>query len=125
MPFSVIDATVEEQLAAEHQQPISFGTPAGSMVSAFEKMLGGDEPLDFAPPKTGSYQEPDPPNLPLVKEPMELTICVSPEAGWSELESLPRRNHVDADGGDVSVHGAAYLRRRSKRPSRRRGASSN
>ena len=86
VPFSVNDATVEEQLAAEHQQPISFGTPAGSTVSAFEKMLGGDEPLAFAPPKTGSYQEPNPPDLPLVKEPMELTICVSPEAGWSELE---------------------------------------
>ena len=86
VPFSVHDATVEEQLAAEHQQPISFGTPAGSTVSAFEKMLGGDEPLTFAPPKTGSYQEPNPPDLPLVKEPMELTICVSPEAGWSELE---------------------------------------
>jgi hypothetical protein len=86
VPFSVDDATVEEQLAAEHQQPISFGTPAGSTVSAFEKMLGGDAPLAFAPPKTGSYQEPKPPDLPLVDEPMELTICVSPEAGWSELE---------------------------------------
>ena len=88
VPFSVDDATVEEQLAAEHQQPISFGTPAGSTVSAFEKMLGGEEPLAFAPPKTGSYQEPNPPDLPLVKELMELTICVSPEAGWSELESF-------------------------------------
>ena len=48
-------------------------------------MLGGEEPLAFAPPKTGSYQEPNPPDLPLVKEPMELTICVGPEAGWSEL----------------------------------------
>ena len=80
VPFSVNDATVEEQLAAEYQQPLSFGTPAGSTVSAFEKMLGGDEPLVFAPPKSGSYQEPNPPNLPLVREPMELTICVSPEA---------------------------------------------
>jgi hypothetical protein len=88
VPFSVNDATVEEQLAAEYQQPLSFGTPAGSTVSAFEKMLGGDEPLVFAPPKSGSYQEPNPPNLPLVREPMELTICVSPEAGWTELESF-------------------------------------
>ncbi len=88
VPFDVIDATVEEQLAAAEPQPVSFGTPGGSMVSAFEKMMGGDEPLDFAPPKTGSYEEPDPPNLPLVKEKMELTICVSPEAGWSELEAF-------------------------------------
>ena len=40
------------------------------------------------PPKSGSYEPLDPPNLPLVKEPMELTICVSPEAGWSELEDF-------------------------------------
>ena len=58
------------------------------MASAFEKMLGGEGELDFAPPKTGAYQEPTPPNLPLVEEEMELTICVSPEAGWSELESF-------------------------------------
>jgi phospholipase D-like protein len=85
--FTLTDATVEEQMAVAHQQPLSFGTPGGSMVSAFEKMLGADATLAFAPPKRGSYQEPDPPNLPLVEEPMELTICVSPEAGWSELES--------------------------------------
>ena len=58
------------------------------MVSAFEKLMGGDEVLTFAPPKTGGYTEPEPPNLPLVKEKMELTICVSPEAGWSELETF-------------------------------------
>jgi hypothetical protein len=88
VPFTVIDATVEEQIAAETKQPVAFGTPDGSMVSAFEKLLGGEEVLAFAPPKTGAYEEPDPPNLPPVKEKMELTICVSPEAGWSELESF-------------------------------------
>jgi hypothetical protein len=88
IPVEVIDATVEEQLAADKGQPVSFGTPDGSMVSAFEKMLGGEEPLAFLPPKTGSYEEPDPPNLPLVKEKMEMTVCVSPEAGWGELESF-------------------------------------
>ena len=75
-------------MAADDRQPVSFGMPDGSMVSAFEKMLGGEEPLDFLPPKTGAYEEPDPPNLPLVKEKMEMTICVSPEAGWSELETF-------------------------------------
>jgi hypothetical protein len=88
VPVAVIDATVEEQMAAAKKQPVSFGTPGGSMVSAFEKMMGGDEPLAFLPPKSGGYTEPDPPNLPLVKEAMELTICVSPEAGWGELESF-------------------------------------
>jgi hypothetical protein len=89
VPFNVIDATVEEQLATIQEQPVSFGTPDRSMVSALEKMLGGDdEPFDFLPPKTGAYEEPDPPDLPLVKEKMDLTICVSPEAGWSELESF-------------------------------------
>jgi hypothetical protein len=86
--FAVIDATVEEQMAAAHKQPVSFGTPGGSMVSAFEKLLGGDETLVFSPPKTGSYQEPNPSKLALVNEPMEMTICVSPEAGWGELESF-------------------------------------
>ena len=88
VPFSVIDATVEEQMAEAQKQPVSFGTPGGSMASAFEKLMGGDDLLSFAPPKTGGYTEPNPPNLPLVKEVMELTICVSPEAGWSELESF-------------------------------------
>src|SRR6185503_19211460 len=37
VPFTVIDATVEEQLAADNRQPVSFGMPDGSMVSAFEK----------------------------------------------------------------------------------------
>lgn len=88
VPFTVIDATVEEQLAAARQEPVTFGSPAGSTVSAFEKLLGGDEPLAFLPPKTGAYEPPEPPNLPLVKEKMAMTICVSPEAGWSELESF-------------------------------------
>jgi hypothetical protein len=88
VPVSVIDATVEEQMAATQKQPVSFGTPGGSVVSAFEQMLGGAGLLDFAPPKTGKYKQPDPPNLPLVDEEMDLTICVSPEAGWSELEAF-------------------------------------
>ena len=88
VPFTVVDATVEEQLAANNRQPLSFGMPDGSMVSAFEKMLGGEELLAFLPPKTGAYEEPEPPNLPLVKETMEMTICVSPEAGWTELETF-------------------------------------
>ncbi|MEA2840384.1 MAG: hypothetical protein QOF41_1714 [Methylobacteriaceae bacterium] len=88
VPFSVIDATVEEQVAAAEQKPVSFGTPEGSTVSAFEEILGGDATFDFLPPKTGSYEEPNPPRLQLVKEEMDLTICVSPEAGWGELETF-------------------------------------
>jgi hypothetical protein len=88
VPVTVIDATVEEQVATEQRQPVSFGLPDGAMASAFEQMLSGEAVLDFAPPKTGSYEEPNPPNLPLVKEKMKLTICVSPEAGWGELEKF-------------------------------------
>ena len=88
VPFTVIDATVEEQMAVTDRQTISFGPPSGSMASAFERMLGGDEALEFAPPKTGSYQEPEPSRLVPVSEEMELTICVSPEAGWGELEAF-------------------------------------
>jgi hypothetical protein len=86
--FAVTDATVEEQMAAVHRQPLSFGTPGGSMVSAFERMLGGEETLVFAPPKSGSYEPLEPSKLVLVDQPMEMTICVSPEAGWSELEKF-------------------------------------
>jgi hypothetical protein len=55
---------------------------------AFENLISGEEVVQFAPPKSGSYEPLDPPNLPLVEEPMELTVCVSPEAGWSELEDF-------------------------------------
>jgi hypothetical protein len=89
VPFEVMDATVEEQLAAATKQtPVSFSSPEGPTLSAFEKLLGGEEAIEFGPPKTGTYEEPNPPNLPLVKEKMEVTICVSPEAGWSELETF-------------------------------------
>src|SRR5690349_9394231 len=40
VPVTVIDATVEEQVAAAQAAPVSFGTPEGATVSAFEKMLG-------------------------------------------------------------------------------------
>jgi hypothetical protein len=51
-------------------------------------MIGGEEAIELGPPKTGSYQDLEPPDLPLVMENMDLTICVSPEVGWSELESF-------------------------------------
>jgi len=88
VPFTVIDATVEEQMAVTHGQTIAFGSPSGSMVSAFETLLGGEGDIEFGPPKTGTYQEPEPSRLALVNEKMELTICVSPEAGWGELEGF-------------------------------------
>jgi len=84
----VTDATVEEQEAARKERPISFGLPEGPTISSFEKLLGGEEAIDFGPPKTGSYEGLVPPDLPLVEEKMDLTICVSPEAGWSELETF-------------------------------------
>ncbi len=85
VPVAIADATVDEQLTAE-QMPVSFGLQ--SAASSFETLLAGEEAIAFAPPKTGSYENLEPPDLPLVKERMELTICVSPEAGWSELESF-------------------------------------
>ena len=70
-------------------EKISFGKPGGSMVSAFEKMLGGDEPLDFAAAQDRRLRGARSARIfRSVKEKMELTICVSPEAGWSELESF-------------------------------------
>jgi hypothetical protein len=86
---TVVDATVEEQMARlAAEEPVSFAA-GGPTASAFEALIAGDEAIiAFAPPKTGTYEPPDPPNLPLVEEEMELTICVSPEAGWSELETF-------------------------------------
>ena len=86
VPFKMTDATVEEQLA--EQGPLSFGLEGAPTASAFENLLRGEPVADFAPPKTGAYEEPNPPNLPLVKESMALTISVSPEAGWSELQTF-------------------------------------
>jgi hypothetical protein len=89
VPVIVADATVEEQMARlSAAEPVSFGTPGGPVASAFENLISGEEVVEFAPPKTGSYEPPDPPNLPRVEERMELTISVSPEAGWSELENF-------------------------------------
>ncbi len=90
VPFAVTDATVDEQLAAAKARggAVSFGTGDAGPQPSFEKLLTGDETLAFAPPKAGAYEEPSPPNLPLVDEKMDVTICVSPEAGWGELEAF-------------------------------------
>jgi hypothetical protein len=86
VPVTVADATVEEQLARSGEAP-SFSQPAAT-ASPLEALLAGDEGIAFALPEMGSYTALDPPDLPLVEEEMDLTICVSPEAGWSELESF-------------------------------------
>jgi hypothetical protein len=89
--FSITEATVEEQIAAinKAEGAVTFGPADEPTLSAFERLLtGAGEALEFAPPKTGAYEPLDPPDLPLVDEPMQVTICVSPEAGWSELESF-------------------------------------
>jgi hypothetical protein len=82
VPVVVEDATVEEQMALlTSAAPVSFATPPGPTASAFENLISGEVVIAFAPPKSGSYEPPDPPNLPLVAEVMQLTVCVSPEAG--------------------------------------------
>jgi hypothetical protein len=88
VPVSVADATVEEQLVQMDTRPVAFALPEGASVSSLEAMLRDEAVIAFAPPKRGTYQPLDPSNLPLVEEEMGLTICVSPEAGWSELEAF-------------------------------------
>jgi hypothetical protein len=91
VPFSVTDATVEEQLAKQPKPKdgaVSFSTPEGPTASTFETLLTGGEVIEFGPPKTGTYEELEPTQLVPVKEKMDLTICVSPEAGWGELETF-------------------------------------
>src|SRR5262249_54679301 len=48
----------------------------------------GEGAAEFAPPKTGAYEPLEPSRLALVDEEMGVTICVSPEAGWGELEGF-------------------------------------
>jgi hypothetical protein len=88
--FCVEDATPDEQLAALGQgEPwVAFST-RGPAPSALERLLSDEAPpVEFAPPRSGSYQPLDPQALPRIDESMEVTICVSPEAGWSELETF-------------------------------------
>jgi hypothetical protein len=88
--FSVLDATAEEQVAAQERAegPVSFGSTEEPAASAFEALLTGEDVTEFGPPKAGAYEPLDPPDLPLIDEPMKATICVSPEAGWGELETF-------------------------------------
>jgi hypothetical protein len=90
VPFSLTDATVEEQVAAQRraEAPLSFGATEEPAASAFETLLTGEDLTEFGPPKSGAYEPLDPPDLPLIDEPMKATICVSPEAGWSELQTF-------------------------------------
>ncbi|HME68372.1 MAG TPA: hypothetical protein VKM54_00685 [Myxococcota bacterium] len=90
VPVSVTDASVDEQIAAiqRDEGPMAFGVLSAALTSPLETLLIGEEPVEFALPKTGVYEPLDPPQLPLVDEKMKLTVCVSPEAGWSELESF-------------------------------------
>lgn len=90
VPVTLVDATPEEQIAVlQKEEPaVSFALEAPA-VSAFERLLC-DERISvvFALPKTGKYKPLQPPALPEVEEIMQVTICVSPEAGWQELENF-------------------------------------
>jgi hypothetical protein len=87
VPFAVVDATVDEQLAAAAPGGVSFAP--GKAGSVFEALLTEtDVSPEFAPPRTGSYEPLDPSKLTLVNEKMKVTICVSPEAGWGELKDF-------------------------------------
>src|SRR5262249_17883408 len=86
VPLSVADADVDEQLAAATDVP-SFGI-SDAAASPLESLLEGDAGLAFGPPETGSYEPLVPDDLDVVEEDMAVTICVSPEAGWTELEAF-------------------------------------
>ncbi len=90
VPISVVEATPDEQVVAiqEQEGAVAFAMGAPAM-SAFERLLSPEEAaVEFGPPKSGNYEPLVPPALPLVDEPMKVTVCVSPEAGWSELETF-------------------------------------
>ena len=58
------DASVDEQIAAirREEEPVAFGAARGRADLAAGDAPDGEEALDFAPPKTGSYEPLDPPN---------------------------------------------------------------
>lgn len=54
VPFNVTEATVEEQELARSRLPVSFSLPEGPTVSAFERLIGGEEAIAFGPPRLGA-----------------------------------------------------------------------
>src|SRR5262245_9217840 len=86
VPVTLTNATVEEQLAAARPEEAPFAP--GTAPSTFEGLLTAEEGEEFAPPRSGKYQPLEPSALPLVNEKMKVTVCVSPEAGWIELEAF-------------------------------------
>lgn len=89
VPLIVRDAEPEDQLAVSKAR--QGGAFAGGGRAVLETMLTrerGAEPMAFAAPRMGSYEVMEPSQLTLVDEPMKVTICVSPEAGWSELKEF-------------------------------------
>jgi PLD-like domain len=88
VPFAVVDATVDEQLAAA-SAPAGVAFAPGAARSGFEALLTGERvPEEFAPPRSGAYEPLEPSPLVLVNEKMKITLCVSPEAGWGELKDF-------------------------------------
>jgi hypothetical protein len=86
VPVQVLEAHPDEQRA--RLEPAAFA-PAGP--SELEKLLLASDVPDFRPPLVGSYRPPegqDAPHLAPVDEEMKLTICVSPEGGWSVLRDF-------------------------------------
>lgn len=91
VPVSVIQASVEEQLASieKAEGPVAFALTTTEPASALESLMMEEAlPPEFRPPKTGTYVPMDPPDLPELNEEMEVTICVSPEAGWTPLKKF-------------------------------------
>lgn len=89
VPIQLRDAEPEDQLTVS--KTLRGGAFAGGGRSVLEAMLTRDPeaaPMAFAAPRMGSYEVMEPSQLNMVDEPMKVTICVSPEAGWSELEEF-------------------------------------
>ena len=120
VPFTVIDATVEEQLAADSRQPVSFGMPDGSMVSAFEKMLGGDEPLAFRRPRPGPMRSPSRRTFRSSKRRWRSRSASARRPAGAELETFLAETKKTLTVAMYQFT-APQFSRRSRRPSRRSG----
>jgi hypothetical protein len=92
VPITIRDAEVEEQLTVQPQGG-AMAFHGGARRSKLELMLSDEiiaAPLALVPPRVGKYELLTPSLLEPVAEQMKVTICVSPEAGWSELEKFLR-----------------------------------
>src|SRR5262249_26986644 len=84
-----IGVTVRAEVASPAEQLRGAARP--SFDSSMQSLLDPLQARGFAPPARGTYEPPagpDAPRLDPIDEPMQLTLCASPDAGWPVLRDF-------------------------------------